>query len=254
MATTVAMTAPEQEPAKIGAMGRIFGVLFSPGETFKDIARKPTWLPALVLLTVVNLSLNLVLVKRVDWTSYAQQQIEKSRFAAQKMESLNDDQKAAAYAQQATIQKYIRYAAGVAGMPILALLGAGIYLLVFNLIGGAGASYKSAFGTVCFAHIPLVLHDLLGIPIAMLRDPSAINPQNVVASNIGALLPPSAPTWQAALGTGVDLFAIWCMILVAIGFTALNPRKLTFGKSFALVIAIWVFFAAIGTAVAAAFA
>ena len=55
MVTTAVAPAPgDQEPAKIGAVGRIFGVLFSPGETFKDIVRKPSWFAPLVILTAAE--------------------------------------------------------------------------------------------------------------------------------------------------------------------------------------------------------
>jgi hypothetical protein len=254
MVTTAVAPAPGgDEPAKIGAVGRIFGVLFSPGETFADIARKPTWVPALLLLMIVNLAFNAVLANRVDWRVVAQQQVEKSKFAARQFEGLSDDKKEEAFARQGMIQKYTRYVAGIFAMPVLALIGGVVYMLAFNLFGGAGAKYKDAFCLACFAHIPMALHDLLGIPIALLKDPAAINPQNVVASNVGALLGTSAPLWQQGLATSIDVFGIWCMILVAIAFTAFNPRKLTLGKSIVIVIAVWAFFAIVGTGIAFAF-
>ena len=53
MVTTVAAPGDQQPEAKIGAMGRVFGVLFSPGETFDDIVRKPDWLLPYILLTAI---------------------------------------------------------------------------------------------------------------------------------------------------------------------------------------------------------
>jgi hypothetical protein len=253
MSTTVAAPAPDQQPAKIGAMGRIFGALFSPGETFPDIARKPTWFAALLLITLINLSLNVVLASHVDWISVTQKQIEKSKFASARFDQLNDQQKTQAYAQQATFGKVGRYVGGVCVMPILALLGGLVYMGAFNILGGASVKYSTAFALAIFAHIPMALHDILGIPIVLLKDPTAINPQNVVASNIGALLGPDAPLWQTVLGQSIDVFSIWSMILVAIAFTAANPRKLTFGKSLGIVLTVFAVFMVIGVGIASFF-
>jgi hypothetical protein len=253
MGTTVVAPAPGGDPAKIGAMGRVIGVFFSPKATFEDVARKPSWVVPMLILVVCSLALNIVLVNRVDWITVSQKQIEKSKFAASRIESLPEDQRQRAFAQQATIAKYFRYARGVIGFPLLAIIGSAVYMLAFNLLGGAGIRYSTAFSLAAFAHIPLFLHDLLGIPIALLKDPSAINPENVVASNVGALLGTNAPLWQQALGATVDVFSIWCMILVAIAFTAANPRKLTFGKSLGIVFTVYAVFALVGVGIAAAF-
>ncbi|HLW97014.1 MAG TPA: YIP1 family protein [Candidatus Acidoferrales bacterium] len=253
MATTTVAPAPDQQPAKIGTLGRIFGVFFSPGETFADVARKPSWIAPLLLITLINLSLNIVLANRVDWISVTQKQIEKSKFAAARFDQLNDQQKAAAYTQQAAIAKITRYVAGVLAMPFLALLGGLVYMGAFNVLGGASIKYSMAFTMAIFAHLPVALHDLLAIPIALMKDPAAINPQNVVASNVGALLGPDAPLWQQALGQSIDIFGIWAMILVAIAFTAANPRKLTFGKSIGIVLTVYAVFALIGVGIASIF-
>lgn len=251
MVTTAVAPAPDQQPAKIGAIGRVFGVLFSPGLTFEDIARKPNWIAPLLFLVVINVGLNIVLANRVDWRTVVQKQTEKVKFAAQAMENLPENQREAAYARQAIIKKYTRYGQGVIGVPLLAVLGALVYMGAFNILGGAGVSYSKSFALVCYAFVPTGIHDLLAIPVALMKDPSAINPDNVLASNLGALLASKAPLWQVALGTSVDLFGIWCLILLAIAFAAANPRKLTFGKAFAIAITVQLVFILIGVGMAA---
>ncbi len=238
MVTTAISPAPgEQEPeAKISPIGRVFGVLFSPGETFADIARKPNWVVPIVLMTLIWMATNVVLAGRVDWVSVSQQNIEKNKFAASRFDQLNDQQKQAAFAQQATIAKITRYVRGAIGTICVALLGALVWMGVFNIFGGAGVSYGKSLALVSYAYIPIALHDLLAIPIVLLKDPTNINPENLVASNLAAILPSSAPIWQQVLAGSVDLFAIWCLILVAMAFSAANPRKLSFGKALGLAI------------------
>jgi hypothetical protein len=253
MGTTAVAPAPGGEPAKIGAMGRVTGVFFSPKETFGDIANKPSWIVPMLILVLCSLALNIVMANKVDWVAVSQQQINKSKFAAKQFENLPEDQKQQAMARQAVIAKYVRYGRGVIGIPLVAIIGTAIYMFAFNVLGGAGLKFKQIFALCAFAHLPLFLKDLLGIPIVFLKDPASINPENVVTSNVAALLGTNAPIWQQALGASIDVFGIWCMILVAIAFTAASPRKLTFGKSLGIVIGVWAFFTLIGVGIASAF-
>jgi hypothetical protein len=51
-------------------------------------------------------------------------------------------------------------------------------------------------------------------------------------------------------GASIDLFAFWCMILTAIGFSMVNPKKTSFGKALGVAIGVWAFFFAFGVGVA----
>lgn len=244
----------QPEPvAQISAMGRVIGALASPKATFEDVVRKPSWVIPMLILVLGGLGLNSVLANRVDWVTFTQQSIEKNKFAARRFEGVPADQREKAIEQQAMIGKYTRYARGVLGYPLLAIIGTAIYMLAFNLVGGANIRFPTAFALGSFAHLPMFLKDLLGIVIALLKDPSGINPENVVASNAAAFLDPNAPLWQQALGTSLDVFTIWCWILVAIAFTAASPRKFTFGKSLGIVIGVSALFILIGVGIAGAF-
>ena len=44
--------AEQEEPARLGPLQRLVGVIFSPGETYKDINRKPTWLVPMIIAVV----------------------------------------------------------------------------------------------------------------------------------------------------------------------------------------------------------
>jgi hypothetical protein len=72
---------------------------------------------------------------------------------------------------------------------------------------------------------------LLAIPVTFLKDPQSIDPQNFLASNPAAFLPDSAPAWQLLALGSLDIFAIWAVILMAIGFSAADPKKVPLGKA-----------------------
>jgi hypothetical protein len=232
MATTTAVSpdAPEQQ-ARIGFLGRVTGVFFSPGATFKDIVQKPSWIAPMLLMMVIWMGLCAVLVQRADWLDYTKQQIEKNKFAAQQIDRLSDDQKDAAYEAGVTRSKISQYVRGVIGWPLLILIAAGINFGTFKLIGGIRTNFKTAFAITTFAHLPVSLRELLAIPVTFLKDPQSIDPQNFLASNPAAFLPDSAPAWQLLALGSLDIFAIWAVILMAIGFSAADPKKVPLGKA-----------------------
>ena len=44
------------------------------------------------------------------------------------------------------------------------------------------------------------------------------------------------------LGKSIDIFSFWMLILIAVGFAAVNPRKLKFGQSLAIALGVWAVF------------
>jgi hypothetical protein len=222
---------PTPTHQSLGALARVTGVFFDPQNTFADIVRKPTWLAPLLVLMVCWLALNVVLVRRVDWTEFSKDQIAKSKFAASRFDQLNEAEKERAYAQAAERSKIIRYTRGIIGWPLLVVITAGIYLGAYKLFAGARLNFATAFAISAFGHLPDGLRELLGIPVTLLKDSRAIDPENFLASNPGAFLSSDAPTWQLGLLAPLDLFNIWSLVLMAIGFSMADPKKLPLGKS-----------------------
>jgi hypothetical protein len=232
MATTTAVSpaAPEPQP-QMSAISRIVGVFFSPAATFKDIAQRPGWIAPMILMMVIWFGLCATLVKRADWLDYTKQQIEKNKFAARQIESLPEAQKEHAYEQGAERSKITQYVRGIIGWPLLILFAAAINFGAFKLIGGVRTNFGTAFAITVFAHLPMSLRELLAIPVTFLKDPQSIDPQNFLASNVAAFLGDNAPVWQLILGGSLDIFSIWAIILIAIGFSAADPKKAPFGKA-----------------------
>jgi|SRR5208283_3618871 len=241
MATTP-VPAPTPAPeAKISPIGRITGVFFSPKATFEDIARKPSWLLPVILTTLFSIAAVIALNQRMNWHEYVSQQIEKNPRAAQ----LSADQKEKQADISAKITVYIVYAAGVFA-PILAavILGA-VMMGVYNLLAGAGASFLQS--TAIAAHAGLV--GLVSTPIFLLvlflRPAGSIDPENPVVTNVAAFLPEDSAKWLFALCKSLDIFTIWTLILLAIGFAAVNPRKLKGSKPYVIAFSAWGVFAVV---------
>ena len=248
MATTPAPAAPA-----MSAISRIFGALFNPKPTFADVAARPGWVVPLAVLMVVWFALNVVLAKRVDWVAVTRQQTEQNAFAARQLERLPPEQREQAMESGARRAPIVRYVRGVIGWPLVLVIFGGIYLLVFKLIGGARVDYKTTLAILGHAYVPQALRELLGIPVAFLKDPAAIDPENFLASNLAAVLSPTAPLWQKALGAGLDVFGIWSLVLVAVGFSAADPKNVSFGKALGLVIGLFLVILLFFTGLAAFF-
>ncbi len=240
---------PEAAPS-VSSIGRIFGAIFSPKPTFESIAQRPTWILPLILLTLISLAMDVVLVNKVDWRAFAQEMLEKSG----KTNSIPPEKLDRVIAQTATGQKYSYCIRGVLGDATLAVILAALYLAAFNLTAGAGLKFKTAFSIVVYTLVPLGIKEILGIIILLLKDPSTINPLNIVASNVGAFVGTDAPTWLLSLGISIDIFTYWGMALAAIGFSAANPKKIKMGTAIGVVLGLYLFFVIVGVGLAAAFA
>ena len=245
MVTTSA--APAEAPESVNSLGRICGALFSPKATFESIARKPSWLAPILVLTVISFGMNALLAARVDWRGYIQTQLEKTGRADQ----VPNEQ---ALDRVVMVQRYVRYTRGVVGDVCVALFGAAIYLGIFNLFVGADLRFKSVLSVVSFAMMPTALKEILGIGILFLKEPGTINPDNFIASGLAAFLGSNPPNWLLALGVSVDIFTYWGMILLIIGFHALNPRKIKTGTAAGAVVGVYLFFVLLAVGLTAAFA
>ena len=241
MSTTPAL-APEtpQASGPINHFGRIIGVFFSPNATFEDIAKRPSWVIPIVLMTVLGLGVAFVMNQKIDWRDVASKRIEESPRAA----NLSADQKQQQIEMSAKISPGAAYGFGLLGPILGVLVVAAVMLLAYNVIGGADAKFGAAMGVVSHAYVVTILSTLLFILILYLKAPGTIDLDNPVATNVGAFLPESAPKALMALGRSIDIFSIWTLLLISIGFAAVNPKKLK-GKSLSIAIAVWAVWVAI---------
>jgi hypothetical protein len=87
--------------------------------------------------------------------------------------------------------------------------------------------------------------------VLFLKDPEEFNLQNPLMFNVGAFLSPETPAALRAVGSSIDLFSLWIMVLLAIGVSA-AARKISFGKALAGIGVPWVLFVILKSMAAAA--
>jgi hypothetical protein len=241
MATTpvVASGAPVA-PGPINHFGRLIGVFFSPKATFEDIAARPSWILPVALMAVLGIVVAFVMNQKVDWRDVASKRIEESPRAA----NLTPEQKEQQIAMSAKISPGVAWGIGICWPILQAVVVAAVMLLAYNVIGGAGARFGTSMGIVSHAYFPWILYSLLFIVILYLKAPGTVDLENPIATNVGAFLPESTPKALMSLGKSVDLFSIWTLFLISLGFTAVNAKKLK-GKAFTIALVVWAIFTAV---------
>lgn len=228
-------SAPAAPQAAISPFGRIIGVLFSPKATFEDIARKPSWVLPVVLSTVLGILATAALNQRVDWRSFVLQQIEKSPRAS----NLSPDQKQQQAEVGAKVSSVGVYVVGFVGSILFAVVVGAVMMLAYNLLGGAGATFSQSLAIAAHTLMTGLVSTPIFLLVLFLKPKGTIDPQNPVVSNLGAFLPEDSAKWLMSLCKSIDVFTIWTLLLLAIGFAAVNPRKLSGGKSYVIAFSVW---------------
>src|SRR5262245_10591576 len=113
----------EEQPPRLGTPQRLIGTLFSPGETFEDINRKPNWIVVALVAVVIAIGTNFIVLKRLnpDWEAIGRQQTEKRlQRQGKSISDLSPPEREAVNQQikmGAKISPYIAYGA-IAFLPI----------------------------------------------------------------------------------------------------------------------------------------
>ncbi len=225
MATTP--TPAPEEQASANHFGRIIGVFFGPQKTFAEIAERPSWLAALLLMAVLGTVVGAMLNTKMNWSDYIRHKAEENAQFAQ----LSEEKKDQALAPQVKFWSKFTYCIGAVGVPISALFFSLLYWASFNLFSGAGLRYGTAFGITTHAFLPTIIQNVLAMII--------LPPESIVATNVKAFLSEGSPKWLQALGSSLDLFWIWFMVLAAIGFAAANPKKIKSGTAYSVIFGLW---------------
>ena len=242
--------APVAAPPAKNSFQRLAGVLFAPADTFRDIARKPDILVPLLVIVIVTYATIFLTMPHMDWDAVAAQQEEAMRAQGRKMSEADMEQMAKISKAGGTIFMYV--------MPLLFIawyaIVAGVLLLACRLFGGEG-TYKQAFSATLYAWMPMVLAGILGTVVVMARggliDPATM--QTLVKSNPAFLVDMKEQPILFSLLSSLDIFTIWMLVLMIIGFAALS--RLSKAKVAVMVIALWLVtvviklgFAALGAA------
>jgi hypothetical protein len=217
---------PEPEGPGLSEPQRLINVFIAPKKTFEDLKRNPSWWVPFVVSAVFGLLFGIVVVQKVDMRQFAQQQIDKSPAAQRQLERLTPEQREQNLAIRATITKVTFYAVPFF-LLIVGLIFAAILMGIFNFILGAEVSFARALGVVFYAGIPGIIRSvLLIISLLTSSDPSTIDLSgNPMPTNPGFFLDPQGNKVLYSLASALDIFTIWYVVLLGIGFAAASMNR-----------------------------
>jgi hypothetical protein len=251
MSSDIGSPQPPSQPAaapeaRTNSFSRIAGALFSPNETFAEIARKPDFLIPLIVLVIVGFVTTVLLVPRMDFESATREAMERQS------QNMSSEDMERALRIGTAFGKAITYVSPVLGIIVLMII-AGVLLLAFRLFGGEG-TFKQAFSVTLYAWFPMLISGILMTVIALTRTAIPADQVNaLLKSNLGAFVDPKEQMVLFALLSSIDIFTIWTVALLSIGFAHLSKFSKT--KSAVIVVSLWlvtvvvkVGFAALGAA------
>ncbi|HKQ08806.1 MAG TPA: Yip1 family protein [Blastocatellia bacterium] len=250
-AYAVPQTAPQtppEEPARMNAMQRLIGALFSPGETFQDINRKPTIIVPIILGMILAVAAGLFFNWKVkpDWDRIFRSQIQRQLDrTGQSIPPEQIEQRVEFSKKLVPIFPLI----GAVGTPIAYLFIAGVFALGMMLIQ-AKTTFKKILSVVSWSYLATALvQTIVTIVVVMVQDQETLNNVdptqglNIVPSNAAAFLPAGSSPALMAFAGSLDIFSIWYLILLSIGLAAVaGSRKITAKKTGGMVFGLWLVF------------
>lgn len=217
------MTEPTNPaPPAEGLLSRAIGILTSPRATFERVVANPRPV-GILFVSAVLIALATTLPQFTERGRQALldsqvQQIEK--FTGQ---PVTDDVYDRMEKQSQThLGAYFGAVGVLIFTPIVSLVVAGIYFLVFNVVMGGTAAFKQTLAIVTHSSIISAIGTALAAPIQYMKGTfTATGP-----FNLGALLPMlDEKSFLANFLSGIDLFRAWSIIVTAIGLGVLYRRK-----------------------------
>jgi hypothetical protein len=229
----VAASTPEPRPSMSFA-GRLIGVFFSPGETFDDIARKPDFLFPLIVLIVASVAVTETLLAKIGMAKIITTAIEQSGRPVPPAEQL---------ATAIKIQTIVAHVAAVVATPIVLLVVAAIGLLIVNVFFGGKISFLSAFSITCYSYVVTLLASVMGLAMILFGDQENFNVNAFIPSNLGFFLNPRETSKPLmSLASSFDIFTLWPMLLLGVGFSAASMGKVKARSIFLVYFGIWLLY------------
>jgi hypothetical protein len=243
----------EPEPSPQSFFSRVAGVWFSPGETFAEIGRAPRLLVPILVLMIMGGIAGYLMVERIGVINVVKPGIEQS-VASGRMSPEQGEQQLQAMANgpAGIFVKLMFPIMGLINPLIMSLILVGLAKLITMLMGGENG-FKPLFSVSLFTLLGTsVVSTVILMTVIYLKPPEEIDINNMVGSNLAALLTAAVgkdglPKFIMSLARWVDVFAIWMITLLAIGYGAVTKRVKT--SSFGIALSgIYLVFALIGAA------
>jgi Yip1-like protein len=223
-----ANTAPEPKPQ--GFFSRLIGVYFSPGETFQEIGRAPRVLMPIIGLVVFSLAGSFAVTSKMPWETIMEQgvqrQIDSGKTSPEQGELAKEQMRRFAPIMKLATPFFITIY-----VIILALIFAGLARLA-SMILGVDNNFKSLLSVSAYSILAVsIISSILFILLIYIKPLDEFDWENPLSSNLAALLSFNGTGGQAkflkTFTSYIDVFFIWRLVLLALGFAAVSKKLKT---------------------------
>jgi hypothetical protein len=228
LAAQVPSSAPVEPEKPGGFFQNLIDVYFSPREAFTRIVRSPSFLLPLAGYLLLVLGFTGIWMSKVEPREFMKMQLEESG----QWDKIPAEQRDTILESAASRIKVFGWIGPVVFVPLMLVVTAAALMFVFRFFYASEATYKQAFAIVTwvFFAVGLVTTPLI-LLVLQLKGDWNVDPNSAVQANLGLLLDKSEaakPLW--ALATSIDVFSLWMVFLLAVGF-GVASRKTT-GSAF----------------------
>jgi hypothetical protein len=211
-----AVVQPEASTPALNEIQRIVDTFIAPSKTFTDIKRNASWWVPWLIGVIITLAFGYVVQQKIGWDKAYTNILHQSPAQQQKIESLPADQQARALTMGANITKYSFWAVPILGL-ISSIVAAAVLMATINFGFGGTAKFGQILAVWMYATLPWAIQGILGTITTWFVDPDSFNLKNFVGTNLGYYMPNDWPKTRVALGTAIDIFTIWALVLLTIG-------------------------------------
>jgi hypothetical protein len=213
---------------------RIFGVFYEPGKVFADVAERPRWLVPMIVSILLALSFSYAISSHIGWDQTIRQTFANNPRIAE----LPADQREQLVARSAKFAAIVGWVGAVVFPPFFTLVIAGILTGIFNGLLGTELKFMQMFAISAYAFLVRGLYSLLLILLLYLKPPEDFNIQVSPFSPAAYMNRAENPKWLMSLAGSLDLFTLWTIVLLAIGFSV-AAKKLSFSKALIAIAIPW---------------
>jgi hypothetical protein len=219
-----AVIQPEASAPPLNEVQRVVDAFVAPSKTFTDIRRSASWWMPYLIGVVITLIFGVVVQQKIGWDKTYENMLKQSPAQQQRIEQAPPDQQARAMQLGANITKYTFWGTPVLAL-IFAVISAAVLLATVNFGFGGKAKFGQMIAVWMYATLPWAIQGILGIITTYFVDPDSFNLKNFVGTNIGYYLPQDLPKTVIALGSAIDVFTIWALILLTMGCAIVGNIK-----------------------------
>lgn len=206
--------------ASPGLVARIFGVIFSPRETYAAVAARPKWLGVMAITLVVGAAAQYVMLSSPE----LQDAIIDQQVRAMQAGGGGSDEQIAAVERFIGLMPAIYSVAIFIIGPLMVAIIAGLLTWIFSMLMGGTGTFKQVYAIVTHSGVISMFSGIFsaaliaaGVPPVGVRPPGA---------NLGVFVPMLEETNFVALFLGtIDLILVWWCFSLAVGLAVLYRKR-----------------------------